>query len=98
MKKNPEFIEIIEYLEEVIEKRSKQSNNSYTSNLLKKKIDRIAQKVGEEAIEVVIASTSKKKIETIYESADLLFHLMVLWKKLDIKLKDITEELDKRRK
>jgi len=98
MKKNNEFKKIIEYLEEIIEKRSKQNNNSYTSKLLKKNINRIAQKVGEEAIEVVIASSNRKKNETIYESADLLFHLMVLWKKLDIKLNDIAEELEKRRK
>ena len=98
MRKQKLFTEIIEYLQDTIENKSKSSNDSYTSKLLNQKINRIAQKVGEEAIEVVIASSNKKKTDTIYESADLLFHLMVLWKKLDIKLSDIAQELDKRKK
>ncbi len=98
MRKQKLFTEIIEYLQDTIENKSKSSNDSYKSKLLNQKINRIAQKVGEEAIEVVIASSNKKKTDTIYESADLLFHLMVLWKKLDIKLSDIAQELDKRKK
>ena len=63
--------------------------DTYTSSLLKKSIARISQKVGEEAVEVVIAANLKDKKQTITESADLLFHLMVLWKKLGIKEEDI---------
>lgn len=98
MSNNKTFAVIIEYLEEVIDKRNNSSSSSYTSNLLKKDIDNISQKVGEEAIEVVIAACIKNKNETVHESADLLFHLMVLWKKLGIKLDDIAKELESRKK
>ena len=88
MSKNiDKFNEILEYLERIIEDRKKTKNKSYTSNLLSQGIDRISQKVGEEAIEVVIASNNKKKKQVIYESADLVFHLLVLWAKLNIKKK-----------
>ena len=62
MRKQKLFTEIIEYLQDTIENKSKSSNDSYTSKLLNQKINRIAQKVGEEAIEVVIASSNKKKL------------------------------------
>ena len=60
-KNNKNLSEIIEYLEDIIEKRKNSNNKTYTSNLLKKGIDRISQKIGEEAIEVVIAANKKKK-------------------------------------
>ena len=53
--------EVISYLEKVIEDRKKSRKKSYTSELLSQGIDRISQKVGEEAIEVVIASNNKKR-------------------------------------
>ncbi len=74
--------EVLSYLEKVIEDRKKSKNKSYTSDLLSQGIDRVSQKVGEEAIEVVIASNNKKKKQVIYESADLIFHLLVLWKNI----------------
>ena len=76
--------EVLSYLEKIIEDRKKSKNKSYTSDLLSQGIDRVSQKVGEEAIEVVIASNNKKKKQVIYESADLVFHLLVLWKKLNM--------------
>ena len=97
-KNNKNLSEIIEYLEDIIEKRKNSNNKTYTTNLLKKGIDRISQKIGEEAIEVVIAAKKKKKKDVIYESADLLFHLFVLWTKLNIKSKEIAYELSKRKK
>ena len=99
MSKNMDkFNEVLGYLEQIIEDRKKAKNKSYTSNLLSQGIDRISQKVGEEAIEVVIASNNKKKKQVIYESADLVFHLLVLWKKLNIKKNDIAKELLRRKK
>ena len=53
--------EVLSYLEVVIEDRKKSKKKSYTSDLLSQGIDRVSQKVGEEAIEVVIASNNKKK-------------------------------------
>ena len=90
--------EAISYLEKVIEDRKKARVKSYTSDLLSQGTDRISQKVGEEAIEVIIASNNKKKKEVIYESADLVFHLLVLWSKLNIKTNDVAEELLRRKK
>ena len=52
----------------------------------------------EEAVEVVIAANLKDKKQTISESADLLFHLMLLWNKLEIKEEDIAKELLRRKK
>ena len=99
MSKNQDKIsETLDYLEKVIEDRKKSEKKSYTSELLSQSIDRISQKVGEEAIEVVIASVKKKKKQVIYESADLVFHLLVLWSKLNIKKNDIAKELIRRKK
>ena len=99
MKKNNTMLaEVISYLEKIIEARSISSEATYTSNLLKKSMARVSQKVGEEAVEVVIAANLKDKKQTISESADLLFHLMLLWKKLGIKEEDIAKELLRRKK
>ena len=96
--KQDKLSEAISYLEKVIEDRKKTRTKSYTSDLLSQGKDRISQKVGEEAIEVVIATNKKKKKEVIYESADLVFHLLVLWSKLNIKTIDVAEELLRRKK
>jgi phosphoribosyl-ATP pyrophosphohydrolase len=61
--------------------------------LFNKGIDKIAQKVGEEAVEVVIASKTSDDNELIYETADLLYHLIVLLTERGIELKDIKKEL-----
>ena len=95
---NTTLAEIISYLEDIIEDRSTSLEDTYTANLLKKSIARISQKVGEEAVEVVIAANLKDKKQTIAESADLLFHLMVLWKKLGVKEEDVAKELSRRKK
>ena len=98
MSKNiDKFNEVLGYLEQIIEDRKKAKSKSYTSNLLSQGIDRISQKVGEEAIEVVIASNNEKKKQVIYESADLIFHLLVLWAKLNIKKSDVAKELMRRK-
>ena len=97
-KDNTTLAEVISYLEDIIDARSTSIEDTYTSSLLKKSIARISQKVGEEAVEVVIAANLKDKKQTIAESSDLLFHLMVLWKKLGIKEEDIAKELIRRKK
>ena len=99
MNKNQDKMsEVISYLEKIIEDRKKSKKKTYTSELLSQGIERISQKVGEEAIEVVIASNKKKKKQVIFESADLIFHLLVLWAKLNIKKNDIAKELLRRKK
>ena len=86
-------------LEKIIVDRIKNpSNNSYVSNLFEKGIDKIAQKLGEEATEVIIASKNENKKEVIYESADLLFHFLILLQKKNLRFKDIVNELEQRNK
>jgi len=69
---------------------------SYTASLFDKGIAKIAQKVGEEAFETVIDGVSGPKERVISESADLLYHLLVLWAARDVKPGEVWAELGKR--
>ena len=69
---------------------------SYTSYLFQKGIDKILKKVGEESTEVIIAGKANDKAETIYEIADLTYHVMVLMLEMGISLEDIHKELASR--
>ena len=69
---------------------------SYTASLFDKGIAKIAQKVGEEAVEIVIDGVSGPKERVISESADLLYHLLVLWAARDVKPDEVWAELGKR--
>ena len=93
IKNKSKLSEVLVYLENMIENKKKSAEKSYTNELLKKDINRISQKVGEEAVELVIAATTKNRKEVIYESADLLYHILVLWGKLEIKGENIADEL-----
>ena len=69
---------------------------SYTTYLFNKGVDKILKKVGEECTEVIIAGAKKDKEETVYEIADLCYHVMVLMVEAGISVEDITRELEKR--
>ena len=69
---------------------------SYTTYLFQKGIDKILKKIGEESTEVIIAAKAEDKAETIYEIADLAYHVMVLMVQQGISLKDISKELASR--
>lgn len=71
---------------------------SYTAELLTKGIHRIAQKVGEESTEVVIAATSRDASELVEESADLLYHLLVLWRASGVEPHAVAGALERRMK
>ncbi len=94
----------ISHLENVIQDRKiREENNSnvkkkpsYVSSLFRKGINKIAQKVGEEAIEVVIEAKDDNKNLFLNESADLLFHYLILLQAKGFKLNDIVEVLKKR--
>ncbi|WP_206017984.1 phosphoribosyl-ATP diphosphatase [Rhodohalobacter barkolensis] len=87
-------IEFLYDLERVLIDRKKDlPKGSYSTRLFKKGIDKIAQKLGEEAIETIIASKNKKDSEVIYESADLIYHLMVLLVERNIPLDSVFQEL-----
>jgi len=87
-------------LETVIKDRKKNANseNSYVSSLFKKGINKIAQKVGEEAIETVIEAKDDNDKLFLNESADLLFHYLILLQAKGFGLKDIAKTLESRRK
>lgn len=87
----------LENLMELIEGRKKtKQEGSYTTYLFEKGIDKILKKVGEECTEVIIASKDNDKKETIYEIADLCYHVMVMMIEMGISLDDIHKELASR--
>ena len=69
---------------------------SYTTYLFEKGMDKILRKVGEECTEVIIGAAKADKAETVYEIADLTYHVMVLMVQMGITVEDITRELEKR--
>ena len=69
---------------------------SYVASLYQKGTAKIAQKVGEEAVETCIEAIQGDKEKLAEESADLLFHLMVLWANAGIEIGDVTQVLEKR--
>lgn len=84
-------------LEKIIQKRKKEMPaGSYTTELFKKGLDRITQKVGEEATEVVIASKNRDKKKLKEEVSDLIYHLLVLLTEKKITIEDIEKTLKKR--
>ena len=89
---------VLTYLEELIVRKKKKNSYGYTTKLIKGNLNKIIQKVGEESVEVIIEATLKNKKKTIYESADLLYHLLLMWNKLNINLEDIAKELNRRKK
>ena len=91
--------DILDLLFAVIRDRQRTlPENSYTAQLFRKGIDRIAQKVGEEAVEVVIAGKNRSRDEIINESADLVYHLLVLLAECGVSLDEIRTKLAERRR
>ena len=87
----------IDSLMEMLQGRKEHpKEGSYTSYLFEKGLDKILKKVGEECTEVVIAGKAEDKAETVYEIADLAYHVMVLMLQLGISLEDVRGELAKR--
>lgn len=89
----------LEYLENIITARKNNpADSSYTSSLFSSGINRIAQKVGEEAVELVIESKDNNDEMFLNEAADLLFHYLVLLQSKGKRMKDVIEILRKRDK
>lgn len=78
------------------ERREKKPEGSYTTYLFEKGIDKILKKVGEESTEVIIGAKSSDKAETVYEIADLAYHVMVLMVEMGITTEDVHRELASR--
>lgn len=89
--------DIINHLENIIaEREAERPEGSYTTYLFDEGIDKILKKVGEEASEVIIASKNHNHDELRYETADLLFHLLVLLREEKLPLDEVMEELRSR--
>ena len=87
----------LESLMKLIEgRKTEKKEGSYTTYLFEKGLDKILKKVGEESTEVIIAAKAEDKKETVYEIADLTYHLMVLMIEAGISLEDIHKELASR--
>ncbi|MDR3611716.1 MAG: bifunctional phosphoribosyl-AMP cyclohydrolase/phosphoribosyl-ATP diphosphatase HisIE [Ignavibacteriaceae bacterium] len=92
-------ISFINELYSIIQSRKKNMPaDSYTTKLFKEGENRIIQKVGEEAIETVIAAMDRNKKDLINETSDLVYHLLVLLVEKNITIKEIAENLQKRHK
>ena len=77
-------------------RRKDRPEGSYTTYLFDKGIDKILKKVGEESTEVIIAAKANDKNETVYEIADLAYHIMVLMTEMGISVEDVHRELASR--
>ena len=80
----------------LVGRKIEKKEGSYTTYLFEKGIDKILKKVGEESTEVIIAGKANDKKETIYEIADLTYHIMVLMIEMGISLEEVTAELASR--
>jgi phosphoribosyl-ATP pyrophosphohydrolase len=83
--------------EVILSRKGADPDTSYTAKLFSRGRAKIAQKLGEEAVEMVIAALVQKKDEMIGESADLLYHLIALWADCGVTPSEVWAELNKRR-
>ena len=90
-------LDFLRELQDFIDKRKvEMPEGSYTTSLFKDGVNRIAQKVGEEALETVIEATNGSKEKLIYEASDTIYHLIVLLASKGLRIEDVVEELHKR--
>lgn len=80
----------------VAERAAVTDGSSYTASLIAKGMSKAAQKLGEEAVETVISAVSGDHQGVVTESADLLYHLMVVWKISGVELSTVLAELERR--
>ena len=97
--KGPQGLGFLAQLETLINARKTANpESSYTAKLLQGPLHKAAQKVGEEGVEVALAAIAETDDGLVYESADLIYHLMVLLAAKDVKLVDVIKELKTRHK
>jgi phosphoribosyl-ATP pyrophosphohydrolase len=83
--------------EVILSRRGGEPERSHTARLFAKGTPKIAQKVGEEAVEAVIAGVAGDRASLVHESADLLYHLLVLWADQGLVPEEVWAELERRR-
>ena len=89
--------DVIDRLYEVIlSRKGADASSSYTASLFEKGLSEIARKVGEESVETMVAALSEDKAALISESADVIYHLLVLWAAKDVTPEDVFGELSSR--
>ncbi len=97
--KNIEDLAFLSHLQDFIERRKQEMpEGSYTTKLFTKGVNKISQKVGEEAVETIIEATNGTKEQFLYESADLIYHLIVLLTEKKLRIEDLARELRARHK
>jgi phosphoribosyl-ATP pyrophosphohydrolase/phosphoribosyl-AMP cyclohydrolase len=90
-------LKFLKELQDLIENRQKEMpENSYTTSLFKKGINKIAQKVGEEAVELIIEAKDNNRELFLNESADLIYHLLVLLTAKQLRIEDVVGVLKER--
>src|SRR5690554_6125274 len=99
---NKKFIDKALFLKElagvIADRGENPREGSYTNYLLEEGVDKVCKKIGEEAAEVIIGAKNESPEEIIYESGDLIFHLLVLFNIYNISLEALFSELEKRHK
>ena len=97
--KNEEPVMFLKLLQDFIDKRHEEMpEKSYTTSLFESGINKIAQKVGEEAVETVIEAVANNNTDVVYEASDLIYHLLVLLENQGLSIADLEEELAERHK
>src|SRR4051812_4058518 len=87
---------LLKLFEVIKERKTADPESSYTARLLGKGVNKIAQKLGEEAVETVIAAVAESQERLVRESADLLYHLLVLWAAKKVAPQEVWQELERR--
>ena len=87
---------LLELFEVIQNRKNADPESSYTARLYAKGVNKIAQKLGEEAVETVIAAVAEGNERLVRESADLLYHLLVLWAAKGVSASEVWMELDRR--
>ena len=97
--KGPQGLGFLAKLENLIEERkTADTDSSYTAKLLQGPLHKAAQKVGEEGVETALAAIAETDDGLVYEAADLIYHLMVLLAAKDVVFNDVISELQSRHK
>lgn len=87
---------LIELQDFIYRRKKEMPEGSYTSKLFKEGINKIAQKVGEEALETIIEATNGTNEHLVYEASDMLYHLLVMLTEKGLRIEDVAQELQKR--
>jgi phosphoribosyl-ATP pyrophosphohydrolase/phosphoribosyl-AMP cyclohydrolase len=96
MKGDSGFLRQLELV--IAQRRSASPDSSYTASLLASGRQRIAQKVGEEGVELALAGVGDDRDRIVAETADLLYHILVLLAARDVRLDEVLQELERRHK